>query len=90
MPTYVGLLFCSTDLSASFYEKTVLFRASPSGLVVKFSALHFSSLVSVPGRRRTPVCCRGGSHIDRGRLATDVSSGRISLSKKGKMGNDVS
>ena len=34
-------------------------RAGPSGLVVKFRMLHFSSPSSVPGRRPIPLSARG-------------------------------
>ena len=58
----------------------------PHGLVVKFGMLHFGSLGSVSRHGPTPLV--GGhavamTHIqNRGRLATDVSSGRNFLSKK--------
>ena len=62
-------------------------RAGPSSLVVKFSALGFGGLGSVPERRPTPLvcqwpCCGGSSNTKTGRLAADVSSGRNCLSKK--------
>ena len=62
--------------------------ASPGGLVVKFGALCFGSLGLVP--RHGPTALISGhavavAHIqNRGRPATDVSSGRISLCKKKK------
>ena len=63
-------------------------RASPSGLVVKFGVLHFCSLGSVPGHGPMPLFCQwpwcgSSSHTKkRRRLATDVSSWRISSSAK--------
>ena len=65
-------------------------RARPGGLVVKFAALCFGNPGLVPGCKPTPLvcqwpCCGGGSHTKkRGRLAADVSSGRIFLSGKKK------
>ena len=56
-------------------------------LVVKFGILCFSSLGSVPAFGPIPLvcqwpCCGSSSHTKRGRLAVDVKSGRIFLSKK--------
>ena len=63
--------------------------ASPGGLVVKFSTLHFGSLGSVPGRRPYTTCLSGAMlwwwltyKEKRGRLAADVTSGQIFHSKK--------
>ena len=63
-------------------------RASPGGLVVKFGALHFSGL-GFSSQVQTYLSVVGqwpyygsGSHAKKGRLAMDVSSGRIFLSKK--------
>ena len=44
------------------------FRASPSGLVVKFGVLHFGGPGVIPGRGPIPLicqwpCCGGGAHI---------------------------
>ena len=57
--------------------------------MLQFGVLHFGSPGLVPGRGLTPFvchwpCCGGSSHTKRGRLATDVSSGQIFLSKKKK------
>ena len=64
-------------------------RASTNGLVVKFCALHFGGPGLVPRHGPTPLvcqwpCCGGSSHTKKGRLAVDVSSGQIFLSKKKK------
>ena len=58
--------------------------ASPGGLVVGFSTPG-----SVPEHGPTSLiyqwlCCGGGSHTKRGRLAVVVSSGQIFLRKKKK------
>ena len=60
--------------------KTIVFWASPGGLVIKFGALHLSGPGLVPGCRPTPLICQwpcfgGGSHRKRRRLAAGVSSG---------------
>ena len=63
-------------------------RSRPCGLVVKFSAFCFSSLGPVPRHGPTPLVSShavAASHIqNRRRLATDVSSGLIFLSKEKK------
>ena len=77
----------TTVLNENLYLEKL--RASPSGLVVKFGMLCFSSLGSVPRRGATPLvcqwpCCAVASHIKRGRLAADISSGKIFLRKNKK------
>ena len=69
-----------------FLSSKYFLRGSLGSLVVKFGMLHFSRPGSVPGGGPTLLvcqwpCCGGGSHTKRGRLAVDVSSGRIFLSK---------
>ena len=64
-------------------------RASPGGLVVKFSGLHFGSPASIPGCRLTPLCqqpcCAGGPVLkNRGRLAWILAQGESSSAKKKK------
>ena len=59
----------------------IQFWASPSGLLVKFGVLCFSSLGSIPGHRPTPLvcqrpCCGSSSQTEGGRLAADVTSGQ--------------
>ena len=67
-------------------------RARPGSLAVNFSALCFSSPGFVSWCGSTPLVCQwscsgGVPHTKRGRLAVDVSSGWIFLSKKkGKKG----
>ena len=63
--------------------------ASPRGLVIKFGVLCFGSPGLVPGCGPTAFicqwpCCHSRSRTKRGRLATDVSSGRTFLSKNSK------
>ena len=76
-----------------FSLKIIIKRGRPRGLVVRFGALHFGGLGSVPGRGPTPVV----SHVvvvthiqNRGRLAQRLAQGESSSSKKRKIGTDVS
>ena len=65
-------------------------RAGPGVLVVKLITLHFSGLVQFPDadlHHLSVVMLYGSSHTKRGRLATDVSSGGIFLSKKKRKKN---
>ena len=75
-----GLIFI-TNLLFYITDKDSFPGTSPSGLVVEFGALCFGGLGSVPRCGPTPLvcqwsCCGSNSHAKRGRLATDVSSGR--------------
>ena len=69
----------------AFVHQTTLSRGQPRGLVVKFSVLYFSNPGLVPGCRPILfVNCHAvvATYIqNRRRLATDVSSGQIFLSK---------
>ena len=62
--------------------------ASPGGLVVKFSMLHFGCPGSFLRHGPTPLISGHAlmaAHVqNKGRLATDVSSGQIFLSKNNK------
>ena len=70
-------------------------RASPSGLVVKFSTLCFSGPGSVAGCRPTPLICQwacygGSSHTKRGRPGgwpggTAVKCTRSALAAQGSL-----
>ena len=64
-------------------QKLQTSRGQPHGLVVKFSALRFGSLGLVPGCGPPPLFSSravAATHVqNRGRLATDVSSGRTFL-----------
>ena len=68
--------------------KKKLARASHGGLVVKFVMLHLGSLGLAPGCRPIPLTSGhavAAAHIQKGgRFATDVSLGRVFLSKKRK------
>ena len=68
--------------------------ASPCGVLVKFSVLCFSGLDSVPRCRPMPLVSGhavvvGHTQKNRGRLATDVSSGPVFLTKKSPPKNGI-
>ena len=74
--------------------KTILkkMKASPGGLVVKFSTLYSVARVQSPGvdlHHSSGHAVVAAHKQNRGRLATDVSSGRVFLSKKKKRQDDI-
>ena len=84
---------CHSPLSlvssvASFYTLIKILGGRPSGLVVKFSVLHFSSPSLVPGYRPTPLASShtvAATHIQNtGRLAQMLAQSKSSSAKKRK------
>ena len=79
--TPTSFFVCSPRVSCVCFQ--VFCEGRPSGLVVKLGKLLFSGLGLAPGRGHTRLvsqwpCSGCGSHTKRGRLATDVCSGRMS------------